>query len=61
MPKILSNSVLYDSSPWYLIGKIINNPTENFITNALFTASSHFHCIKQLRVLEHYKENIAKC
>lgn len=41
--------------------KIINNPAENFITNALFTASSHFHYIKQLCVLECYKENIAKC
>lgn len=26
--------------------RVINNPAENFITNALFRASSHFHYIK---------------
>lgn len=50
MPKILSNNVLYDSSPWYLIGKDYKQPNGKF-----------YHQRPLHSFLEHYKENIAKC
>ena len=67
MPKILTNGVLYFSSTEWLqslifnLERIINNPVEKFTTKALFTASSRFHCIKQLCILKHWKEIVAQC